>query len=460
MKSKVLSVMSIVLIILVFVSANAFAQGADRKSLTIDDYYKWRNIVSPVISEDGNWIAFGYHGVNRDDTLYVKNIISGKEYEIPRASSPQISDDGKWAAYNILLPFKQVGQLRKTKKPVPVKAELLNLDSGEKFQVDNAASFSFAKGSKFFTVKKTKLVQIAKHRGTDLLLRNLESGANELIGSVAESKFNKPGTLLAYTVDAADSSGNGLYLINLESGARRPLDNDRKIYERLIWDKEGTSLAVLKGTKNKKFKQKDNTLLAYKNLSDGNFTAIVFNPDEDSSFPENMVVSEKNSPEWSEDLSMIFFGIKEQEPEPKKSTEPIANVDVFHWKDPRIQTVQIRRAPFEMNFTYRAALGFDNKNFVRLTDKTMKNVMISRNGKWGIGIDDREYVSDWKERQADYYRVNILTGERNLILKGQKRTLGISPDSRHFIYWKDGHIYDYNIETDTHSNLTANAPVS
>ncbi|MCP4723571.1 MAG: prolyl oligopeptidase family serine peptidase, partial [bacterium] len=447
-------------IILTLFSVNVFAQGADKKEVSIDDYVKWRNITGTSISDDGNWITYGYHGVNRDDTLYVKNIVSGKEFEIQRGSSPLISDNGRFAAYRLSLPFAQAKKLMKDKKPIPVKLEVMDLNTGDKYQVENIASFSFSEGSKYLAVKKTKLSQSAKHRGTDLLLRNLENGTNELIGSVADYGFNKPGNMLAYTVDAADTTGNGLYLIDLETGARRPLDNDRKIYERLAWDKEGTALAVLKGTKSKKNKQKNNILLVFTDLAEDGYTPVVYDPSGKEDFPGGMVISEKSGLTFSEDLSVIFLGIKEQEAEPKKSKDPVANVDVFHWKDPQIQTVQERRARFEMNRTYTSVFILDTEKLVRLTDKTMMNIQISRDGKWGIGSDNRKYVSDWKERQADYYLVNTLNGERKLILEGQKRTLGISPDSRHFIYWKDSHVWDYSITSDDHINLTENAPVS
>jgi dipeptidyl aminopeptidase/acylaminoacyl peptidase len=56
--------------------------------------------------------------------------------------------------------------------------------------------------------------------------------------------------------------------------------------------------------------------------------------------------------------------------------------------------------------------------------------------------------------------LNTETGEKTLMFKGQKRTLGLSPDSKHFLYWKDNHVWDYMIATGESINLTAQAPVS
>ncbi len=434
----------------------------DKKALKVDDYGRWRSIRSTAISDDGSWVTFSYRTPHSNDTLFVKNLLSGKEYEIPRGSQPQFSDDSRWAAYRISLTYKEIEKLRKDRKPVPVKAELLELETGEKYRYDNIDDFEFAKGSGHFKVKKTKADPRAKYKGTDVILKDLRKGYQEHIGSVNECSFNKKGDLFAYTIDAADKTGNGVYIIFLATNIRKPLDNGLKEYSRLTWDEEGNALAVLKGSKEKKNVHKDNTLLAFKNFESGEPAKHEYDPSKSFDFPGDMVISEKGELVWSENLDKVFFGIKEQKPEleKKKDDPPVPNVDIWHWKDDRLQSVQILSANRDRNFTYRSVFNIDTKRFIRLTDKNMKYINITRNGSWGIGSDDRAYISDWKERQADYYRINTDTGERTLMFNGQKRTLGLSPDSKNFIYWKDGHIWLYRIETGEIINLTESSPVS
>jgi len=446
-----------------------------KKVLTIEDYQRWRRIISTSISDDGNWVTFAYQKLKTDDLLYIKNLIADKVTEIPRGSRPQFSDDSKWLACFISLEFKEVEKLRQDKKPIPEKVQLMNLGTGEKFTWENAASFTFSKGSKFLAVKKTKSDPGSKHSGADLILRNLEKGYEEHIGSVGEFSFNKPGTFLAYTIDAADKAGNGLSVISLDTSIHNSLDNGEAEYVRLTWDEEGNSVAVLKGTKKEGFTQKDNVLLAFVGLVGKEPSKIEYNPAEDPNFPKGMVISEKVIPQmgragttergslfWSEDHSKIFCGIKEQEKEKEKKedAEPASDVDIFHWKDDRIQTVQKAQAEVDRNFTYRSVLNLKDKRFVRLADRNMRRITITKDGKWGIGEDDRAYISDWKERRADYYLVNTATGERTLMFKEQGLTLGLSPDSRHFLYWKDGHIWVYKIGTSETKNLTESAPLS
>ena len=469
---------AILLVLALIFSANLYGQAnPEKKAFTIDDYYRWRSIVSTSISDDGKWITFGYRKEKADDELYVKSLTSDKEHEIARGSRPQFSDDSKWIACVVSVPLKEAEKLRKEKKPVPDEAQLMNLVSGKKYSWDNVTSFSFSKGSKFLAVKKTKSDPKAKHNGTDFILRNLESGSDLNLGNVGSFQFNKPGTMLAYTIDAADKAGNGLYMVDLDTGALKSMDNGEADYAHITWDEKGTALAVLKGTKKKELTQKDNILVAFVGLPGDNPTQITYDPANDPNFSENMIISEKVMPRsrfrrggdargalsWSEDNSQIFCGIKEQEKEPEKKKddeEPNADVDIWHWKDEVIQSVQMKRAPRDRNFTYQSVYNWKTKRFVRLTDEKMRTISISRNGKWGIGRDDKAYTSDWKETQADYYRVSTATGERTLMFKGQKQVLGLSPDSKHFLYWKEGHIWDYAIESGKMVNLTENVPVS
>jgi dipeptidyl aminopeptidase/acylaminoacyl peptidase len=363
-------------------------------------------------------------------------------------------------AYTLSLTFDEAEKLRKQRESVPDSAGLLNLATGERMAWGDVSSFILADGSSFLAIKKDAVDDDAEFAGTDLLLRHLSAGYDELIGNVDEFAFNDGGTFFAHTVDAAGRSGNGLYLYDLTAGARRVLDNDTLVYGRLTWDGDGTALAVLKGHKPDSLTERENTLLAFTGVG----RAVVrheFDAASAAGFPEGFVVSERGELSWNTQLDRVLFGIKQQDEEFEEDEDnPVANVDIFHWNDDRLQTVQARRANRDRNFTYRATFNLSDNSFAQLTDSTMRDLQVTKNGNWGIGRDQRAYVSDWKEDQADYYRVNTATGERVLIVEGQKRTLGVSPDSKHFLYWKDGHVWDYAIERDTSINLTVSAPVS
>jgi dipeptidyl aminopeptidase/acylaminoacyl peptidase len=442
-------------------ASSAVAQDSTAaRAMRIEDYARWRSIVSVSVSNDGTWMTYAYRTHRSDDTLYVRNLETGQQIQIPRGTEPAFSDDSRWVAYAVRLTFDEAEKLRKDRKPVPDSAAVMQLATGDRAAWADVASFTFARGSGFIAAKKNAADPDAKHEGTDLILRHLVEGYDEMIGNVGEFGFNETGTHLAYTVDAAGRSGNGLYLYDLAASVRRVLDSDTLLYARLTWDEHGTALAGIKGAKPDSLAERENTLVAFTTVA-GRPRRFAFDPVAHAAFPAGFVVSERGPVSWSEDLARVFFGIKEQQEEFKEDKDhPVANVDLFHWNDDRLQTVQERQANRDRSFTYRAALDLSAGRFVQLTDSTMRDIDLTRDGNWGIGRDERAYISDWEEDRADYYRVNTATGERVPMFQGQKRTLGLSPDSRHFLYWKDGQVWDYAIERGISVNLTASAPVS
>jgi dipeptidyl aminopeptidase/acylaminoacyl peptidase len=434
----------------------------EKKPLTIAEYQLWRSISGAQISPDGEWVSWTYSRVRGDDTLHVVRLDSETEHTVPYASGARFSNDGAWVAYFVSPSFEEAERAREDDDPVVRKAELMNLASGETLSWDDAASFGFAEGSSHFYVKKRRKDRSADHQGTDLILRNLEQGYDELIGSVDELGFNKPGSLLAYTVDAADKDGNGLYLVDLATGSRRALDNAKERYSQMTWSEEGGGLAALRGETPEEKTERENTLVAFTGMDSGDPTRFVFGPGEGEGLADGMVISESGGLTWSEDLGTVFVGTKAQDDELEDWPDdglPLADVNIWHWADDRIQAAQQRQLSRDRNRTFLAAVHLGEGRMVPLADDRMRTVDLTRDGRWGIGRDDRDYVSDWKPSYADYYRVDTRTGERLPILRQQLRTMGVSPDSKHFLYWLDGQVFVYRIADDIHVNLTASAPV-
>jgi len=444
----------------------------EKKVLTLDDYPEWKHITSVTISDYGDWITYGYRPNGGDVTLYIKNLKNEKIYEIAVGSDPQISKDSLWAAYKINPSKEEAKKLRKEKKPVTSKVELLDLKSGDKTTYANVSSFVFSNDSGFFAVKKDKADKDAKHDGTDLVLRNLETGLDLNIGNVGSFRFNYDGTMLAYTIDADEKAGNGVYVLTLKSGVIRLLDSGEADYAQLTWDdqgrkalagfQKGNALAVLKGKKPEKSIQKENELLVFVGLDTDTSAKIMYNPADDKGFPEGMVLSEKGELTWSEDNSRIYCGVKEQEAEPEKSEDPVANVDVWHWKDERLQSVQMVQADRDQRFTYRSVFLLKKEQFIPLTDEAMPTISIPRDGKFGVGRENKKYRADVNRGRstADYYRIDLDTGKRTLIIEELSVRMGLDPSGQYFLYFKDGHFWVYDMDKKKHTNISESAPVS
>ena len=482
------------------------AAPAAKRMLNLPDYGKWARVTAQSISGDGAWMSVVTTPNDGDATLIVKQLSGDKSYTIslgaaaaggagggPGAfggggggANPQFSDDAKFIAYFVNPPDRSASGAADgagrggrgggapsgappgatvpgargagpgaTPGAATRRLEIMNLATGEKTPIANAASFRFAKGSRFIAVRMNKADATAKQNGADLLVRELATGTTRNIGNVNTFDFDDSGALLAYTVDAADKQGNGVYLLDPVAGTSRALASAAADFDQLAWSDEGANLSALRGTKKSENKQKDNVLLAWRALNTAAPTTIEYDPAKDANFARDHVISEFSAPRWSKDGTRLFFGIKEQEKEIAAADSLKANVDVWHWKDPEVQSVQIVRVAQERRATYPAVLLVANNKFVRLGDEGMRTVTTTPNGKWGLGRFDQPYRGEvqWGGNKADLMRVSTETGERTLVEKGLTRTYGTSPDSRWFLFLKDKHLKAFDLESGKTADL-------
>jgi len=230
----------------------------------------------------------------------------------------------------------------------------------------------------------------------------------------------------------------------------------------------------------------------------------------ESGFPTDRALSEKGGMEWSHDATRLFVATRPQLPAPSEMCEPpedadeeeegdaeaaseaprvadlarrvgpdgrplgpeeiqdgvcpefIADVNIWHVGDDRIQSIQQTRVNQDLARTHRGVVNVSDGalSYVQLADETMESLQLSDDGHTAVGSDDRAYVSDWKPNYADYYLVDLDTGERELILEGHLRTLGFDPAGEHFLYWKDAHVWTYDVASGEHRNVSESTPVS
>jgi len=490
-------------------------QATAKKALTVDDYSRWRGISDQEISGDGKWVSYvlRFSNTKPEDAkavLHILDLETDQDVEVPNATGGTFSEDSRWIAYQIdpsgggggrdrrgrgrrggsstgsVRGVAGAGQEpeegREEAEEEPRRAELRNLTTGDVQSWLNIQSFTFSDNSTYLILRRRPPEEAEGGRGgrdqdaggrgdtpegprgVDVIVHDLTTGRDQLLGSVGDISFNKEGDLLAYTVDAAMKDANGLFILDLESGRMHALDNDAKSYNRLTWNKNGTALAVLKGLEVEDMRERDNVLIAFADVRatlDGDAPAspVTLDPATAEGFPEGWVASDRGTLSWSADNARVFFGIKEQVEEPdteRKGTDEVANVDVWNTLDERIQSLQMRRADTDRNFTFRQAFDVANGGFIKLADDTMRNLDVAKEGRWAVGRDTRGYIHDFTPAAADIYRVDTSTGERTLMLTNQLTSdglLGFSADGRHYLYWKDLEIQAYDLDAGTSRTL-------
>ena len=462
------------------------------------------NATAPVFSADSNWIAYqvdpnpGRGRGGRGAGAQAPAETPGETPVTPPVTPDPDAPPSTPPAQPPAQPATQAGR-GATPPPPPRRVELRNLASGVVQSWENIGTITFSPTSTHLVLKRrgaggdeggrggrgggatapggtpgaAGIPPVGSGpRGTDTILLDLRTGRHQLLGSVGDIAFNRPGALLAYTVDAAVKDANGLFVFDTRSGRTVALDNDAKQYNRLTWNDDADAVAVLKGNDVDKKREKDNVLVVFADvpaaigLDDIAPTPVVFDPSKADNFPKGWVLSDRAPLQWSEDNKRVFFGIKEQVAAPdttRRTTDERPDVDVWNTADERIQSLQMIRAEADRNFTFRQSFDLSGKRFVKLADETMRDLEVGPDGKWAVGRDARAYIDEKKRPAADFYRVNTTTGERTPMLKGQllgAHTFGISPHGRHFLYWKDNRYQAYDLEAGTSKTLGNGTAVS
>jgi dipeptidyl aminopeptidase/acylaminoacyl peptidase len=429
---------------------SAHVDTARDKILGLADIGRWKRITNPALSDDGKWASYVFAPNEGDDTLFVRQLDGPARYTVPVGSALQFSDDGRFAGYLVAPasdPKAASGRNRSASFNGPVKRfELLDLATGDTFDLPNVTSFKFSDDSRFVAVRGNR-PDGSTSRGGDLTLRELATRETRNIGNVEDYAFGDGGRLLAYTVDAAAQAGNGVYVVDLATHTTRVLDTAPSDYDQLAWEPGAASLAVLRGTKTKGLTQRDNVLLVWRRLDTANPARVEYDPSHDPNFPRQTVVSELAPLRWTRDGARVWVGLKAQEHDKPVSSEPVADVDVWHWNDAEVQSVQVVRLAQARRATDLAAFNIDSRTLVPLGDDIMRNVTPVADSRFAIGRVDTAYrtLVQWGGDKADYYRLNAETGERHLIAPGLTRTMGTSPDGRWFLYLANKKVYAYDL---------------
>lgn len=443
-------------------STSVFAQ---KKPLTIDDYAQWQRVGSSALSANGNWFAYNIDLVEGDGWLNLTDTKGNTTTEFMHANRPTFSNNNQWFAFQIGVSEKEEKKLKDSKKPVQYSVGLMNLSTSKIDTIKMIQNFSFSEKGDFIVMKKYKAKGV-ETEGSDIILRDLNAGSNQLIGNVSDFSFNDAGTHLAVTIDASEKLGNGVHLIDLANKTTAVLDSDTESYSELTWHDERNALAFMKSSSDTTHVGETNLVYAFADVKKPS-SKKVFDQTTLPSFPDDFKVVNFEGLEWSKDAETLFFGIKEWEMKEKdepKDTSAVAkldedldpsNVEVWHWKDAEVQPQQAVRMNLNKEANYLSAWHLNSNSFVQLQKNLKERVELTGDQKHALVNDSAPYEPIFRESWRDLFVVDNRSGKRTKILE---RTEGAdpSPGGKYILYFKDTDWWTYNISSNKHTNITAN----
>jgi dipeptidyl aminopeptidase/acylaminoacyl peptidase len=494
------------LVLALAASLAAQAPTTARKALTFADVMRFGAIEEPSISEDGRWIAYAVVPDRGDGWLEVRNAGGTVEvsHRIERGRRPIFSPDGKWFAAAVDLRAvdrdkpAQEGD-KDDKKPKP-GAALMSTGGGlPVYRGDSVKQFAFSKDSAWFArllepapsgddkkddpkkdAKKSK-----RRKGGELIVRELESGEETTILSVAEFAFDPTSKWLACALAEERGTGNRMVAYDLRSDGlgERELDAGAGAsFTHPTWQKEAPVLAWVRSDED------DDGLCGPGEL----FVWDGAHPEAaergvagGARTPEGLVLPAKNTLRWSEDGARLFFGCqpaalaglarqraaedKARKERKDEDFDPFdveallleRTVDVWHWNDPEIVSHQKKEWAARKDRTWLAVHHLDSGANVVLGSDAMPDVDANENARFALGRRTAPYRQrlTWDGSYHDLQLVDLRTGGGVTIVSENSQPASMSPRGGFTVYWRDGGWHLFDNETRTVRALTAELDV-
>jgi dipeptidyl aminopeptidase/acylaminoacyl peptidase len=493
---------------------------AEKRALTHQDYDNWRSIQGQQLSRDGRFAAYAAIPQDGDGEIIARNLATNTEWRAgrgwrPPLPPPDLSDpttaanfinmmgrivrpfftaDGKYLLFTIEPNKADVLKARKEKKKpeeMPKNAlGIMDLSSGQVTRVERVKSFQAPEdGAGYIAYLLEAKVEAPatpapkpdapptagrrprekkKEYGTDLVLRNLATGAERSFADALEYSLSKDAKTLLFTVASKKEETNGVYAVTpgslADGAAPAELISGKGKYAKLTWDEEQTQSAFISDRDDAAAEQPQFKLY-YWDRKAPKATEIV--SAATANFRAGFVISEKASLSFSQDGSRLFFGVAPP-PEPEKDAEADAGsdekvlVDLWHWKDDYIQPMQKVRAESERSRSYRAVWHIKDQKMVQLADQTMEGIAPSSNGQWAIGTDDRQYrlLVGRDTNYNDIYLVNTSDASRKLLLRKQQFGVTFSPNGKYALFFDGKDWGSISIPEGKFTNLTKSLGVN
>ena len=486
----------------------AFAQSPAKKQLETEDLAAWKQIKSPQISNDGNWVAYSLKAEEGDAVLKVWDARLGKTFSFDRGEDAAFSADNQYLIFKIT-PFEdtlKAQRRRKVKKDDLSKDTLgiLQLSNQNLVKIPDVKSFAVPEkwdgwvavhkeiekpaeeekpaadsttvappdtiavaevpAEKPEPAKKKKAKKESKDNGTKLVIRELATGNEEMIGFVKDYRLAKEGPRILLTSTGNDSTLlEGVYLFDCSARSLKPMWRQKGEFKQLNFDEKGTQAAFFANLDTTKAQIPPFGLCYW---TDGLDSAQIIADTASNFLPEKWLVSENARPTFSKDGSKLYFGMA---PPPilqdtNLLDDEIVSVEVWSYNDGRLHTNQKTLVDQEKKRTYDVVWHVSQKKFVPLASEDMPemNFESDRNADVALGYTENGYLQllSWEgASRRDLWLVDLNTGSRKEIVKGLRGNPRLSPNGE-FAYWysePDSAWFAYSVKSGALKPITNNA---
>jgi dipeptidyl aminopeptidase/acylaminoacyl peptidase len=293
--------------------------------------------------------------------------------------------------------------------------------------------------------------------GNPIVLRDLETGADERIADVSSYTFDDSARVLVYTVTSRDSTKDGIYVRDLAAATTKPVLTGPGNYRAFTFDTRQQQFVFTSDRDD--FGKPGATPTVYLGSSKNWSAQPVIRA---SQLPASMRFPDNVSVGFTRAANALTFPIAPppEDTIPADSLVGKARFDLWHWKDPQLQTQQLLQVNQARNRTYQAVFNLSSKRVVQLTTDSFPSISLSDDAKIGLANTGVPYNIErmWGEGGTDVYLVDPATASRKLIRKKISGNAQLSPDAKYVIFYDNTEWYAYNIATGKEASITGAYP--
>nr|WP_319398875.1 prolyl oligopeptidase family serine peptidase [uncultured Carboxylicivirga sp.] len=497
------------------ISSSVWAEGKKKLDYTV--YDGWKSIDRGyVISNDGSYISYVISPQEGDSYLYLFNETTGVLDSISRGKSPKFSFSNSFLAYKVVPQADTVRALKleKAKKDKFPKDSLFiqSFSSDKLTKVANLKSWTIPRDDgdwlAYMLEEEVKKQEEAKDTTqieaevTELSEEKTNSEENKEEQTKEEKKdkkdkkkksFKSKGKPLVFFrpstgdslyiekvshYDVADD-GSGAYIVqsvgdttevskvlrfNPSSFTVDTIFKQIGKIDKVVTDYTASQCAFLFTDDTTKVKV--DRLYHYKNKMK---QPVMILDTICSTLPAEWSALSKGSLSFSRDGSKLYFGAGQrphEEPKDTLTADEKVHVDIWNWQDKEIQPMQKKNVKRDKDPAYKCVYHIKSGRIVALESPEFRSVRVPDKGNLNIGFIsvDTPYkrAQSWSGKWAnDYYKVDLLTGNKELLQKEVSGRTALSESGKWVVFYEpaDSAYYSINVATGAKINISKGADI-
>lgn len=427
---------------LALLSLNLNAQ-SEKRPLTFEEILKWNRITETHLSNNGKYIAWQEEPWKGDATLKISTPEAKELASFACGTKAQFTADSRFLIFTKVPSADTIRKLKlkKTKKEDLPKNKLVifNIKENRADTIENLISVKVPKewagGLAYQAKEKADTTKKGKDKKHPLYIKSLKSGVTHNYPAVSSYQLAKDQPFISFISEGDSTFTAGVYSLDLENDKLTPILESNGEFEQLCIADNGDKVAFLADTTDAK--KPVYALYCW----NGDYNSIVADS-TNKTIPENWEISENGSLSFSDNGERLFFGTAPMLPEKDttKLEEEIPALDVWHWNEEQLQTVQLKNRKKDLKKTWLAVVHLDEQKVVQLETELFTRIKKIENGDADklLAYSNHPYAvhAMWEggPYRNDFHLVDINTGESEKIKTNCRAYPSASPGGK-FIYW-------------------------